>query len=89
MALRHLTTPQYLWGDNGEGRDRLLTVVPGMMVRTNRHKLKLNRFRLEIRNNFSPTGTARQCNRFPRENVPFLLLDVLEPQLDKILSILV
>lgn len=76
---------QHLWGGDGECRDKLFTVVPGRRVRINRHKLKLNRFRLEIRNEFFPTGAARQWSRLPRESVPSLSLDVLEPHLDKTL----
>lgn len=55
--MRHLTTPQHLWGRDGERSNRIFTVVPGR-----RHKLKLKRFRLEIRDKFFPTGTARQVS---------------------------
>lgn len=76
MALRHLTALQQQWGGDAEGWDGLLTVVPGRRMRINRHKLKPNRFRLELRNNFFPTGTATHWSRF-------------EPQMDKTLSVLV
>lgn len=76
VALRHPPALQQLWGRDGEGRNRLLAVVPGRRMTINKHKLKLHRFRLELRNNFFPTGTARQWSRF-------------EPQMDKTLSILV
>lgn len=75
-GFEHPPALQQLRGRDGEGRNGLLTVVPGRRMTINKHKLKLHRYSLELRNNFFPTGTARQWSRF-------------EPQMDKTLSILV
>jgi len=38
MALRQVAAPQHLWAGDGEGRDRLFTVMRGGRVIINRHK---------------------------------------------------
>lgn len=51
----HLTAdPQYLWGGHREEGVKLFTTVRGGRRRYNRHELKQERFRLHIRENFSP-----------------------------------
>lgn len=53
-------------------------------MRDNRHELKQQRFRQDIRNIFSPS-TSRQVHRLPRETVQSPSLEVFKTQLGKAL----
>lgn len=59
-------SPSYLWGGYEEERDRFLIVKPGGRIRDDRHILKQERFRLDMRPNFF---TFKQWNRLPRHTV--------------------
>ncbi|KFV97354.1 hypothetical protein N326_12942, partial [Eurypyga helias] len=55
----------------------------------NRFKLKVGRFRLDIRKKFFPERVVRQWNRLPREAVDAPSLEVFKARRDVALSNLV
>ncbi|KAK4816003.1 hypothetical protein QYF61_010871 [Mycteria americana] len=89
-----------LWGDliaafqylkeaykkDGEG---LFTRACSYKTRSNGFKLKEGRFRLDIRKKFFTMRVVRQWNRFPREVVDALSLEVFKARLHQALSNLV
>lgn len=58
-------------------------------MKDNRHELKQERFRQDIRRNFFSLSTSRQGHRLPRDAVQSPSLDVFKTQLGKVLSNLV
>ena len=72
---------QYLkWGYKKDG-ERLLISVCSDRARGNSFKLKGHRFRLDIRKTFFMVGVVRHWNRFPREAVDGLSLEVFKVKL--------
>ncbi|KFV81436.1 hypothetical protein N308_09741, partial [Struthio camelus australis] len=55
----------------------------------NRHKVKQERFRLDVRKNLFPLRTVRWWSQLPSEAVQAPSLEVFQTQLDKALSSLV
>ncbi|KFW11830.1 hypothetical protein N326_05238, partial [Eurypyga helias] len=55
----------------------------------NRFKLKVGRFRLDIREKFFPERVVKHRNRLPREAVDAPSLEVFKARLDEALSNLV
>lgn len=72
------------WGGEAEDGAGLFTVVHGGWMRDNRHELKQERFKQDIRNIFSPS-TSRQVHRLPRETVQSPSLEIFKTQLGKAL----
>lgn len=66
-----------------EDTARLFTLVHGEWTRDDGHKLKQDRFRVDIRRNFYPVRTGRQWKRLPREVIRSPSLEVFKTQLGK------
>lgn len=69
------TSPRCLWRGHQGGRARIFTAQSGE-VRDSEYKQK--QLRLDIRRNFFPMRTVRQCHRVVREDVHSLALDVFK-----------
>ena len=76
---------KYLKGGGQEDGDRLFSVVPSDRTRGNGHKLKLGKFRLNMRKNFFPLRVMEPWNRLSRGAVDSPSLEIFKTQLDKVL----
>ncbi|KFQ19364.1 hypothetical protein N332_12687, partial [Mesitornis unicolor] len=80
---------QYLKGSYKKVGEELFTRADSDRMRGNGFKLEEGRFRLDIRKKFFTVRVVRHWNRFPREVVDALSLEVFEAMLDRALSNLV
>jgi len=80
---------KYLKGGCQEDGVRLFSVVPSNRIRSNRHKLKPRKFRLNMRKNFFTLRVIEPWNRLPREAVESPSLEIFRTCLDELLCSLV
>jgi len=71
------------WVSRGCGQT-LFSVVPSNRTRGNGHKLKLSKFRLNMRKNFFTLRVTEHWNRLPRE-----VVEIFKLRLDAVLSSLI
>jgi len=74
-----------LKGGCKEGRDRLFSVVPSNRTKSSGHKLKYRKFCMNIRNHFFTVRVMEHCNRFPRQVVESVSLELFGRYLDMFL----
>ena len=67
-------------------RESLFTRAPLGVTRNNGHKLREDRFRLDIRKNYFTVRVARAWNRLPREVVLSPSLEIFKRRLDRHLA---
>jgi len=73
---------KYLQGGCQEDGARLFSVVPSDRTRSNGHKLKQKKFRLNMRKNFFPLRVTEPRPRLPREVLESPSLEIFKRRLD-------
>jgi len=76
---------KYLKGGCQEDGARVFSVVPRNRTRGNDHKLKHEKFQLNMRKNFFLPRVMEHWNRLPREVVESPSLEIFKTRLDKVL----
>jgi len=80
---------KYLEGGCQEDEARLFSVVRSDRTRGSGHKLKYNKFHLNMRKNFFPLRVTQHWNRLPREVVDSPSLEIFKTHLDEVLCSLI
>jgi len=79
-----ISAHKYLQGGCQRDGVRLCSVVPSNRTRSNGHKLKHRKFRLNMRKNFFTLRVMEHWNRLPREAVDSPSLEIFKTCLDKV-----
>jgi len=76
---------KYLKDRCQEDGAKVFSVLPSNRTRSNGHKLKHRKFRLNMRKNFFPLRVTEPWNRMPREAVDSPSLEIFKTSLDEVL----